>query len=558
MHVDAFFEYLLGKRHTYFVDLPPPHDPLPAHGRDGVPAEEDLAIRALDPSFRPKRGRKRNESPEEEPAQMKRPLLTTSFTYEGQTLYAQPQSAHPADGIPLRARPGSNVHDTWDAGSAITPNSSTQRPLAPHSAITARPQQGLQWQLSGTQDTPNTPYPMSAIEPRTTATELEEPRSAITPSSNKTRSRRKHGPAVSSAWPSSGSSGSSKLRGRPPVNRSVQDGPFTTFPVDPNSERTPSSQRTSPNVSLGHGERSPALHQDMYTRDIGHQEGNGIAMNAKPERLQVQVPEHTGRPIRLATPTVVLNGESDDVNSTRENHMQEYHQGWQDIEVEDAKDHGGDRGQPGSHFSNGSGRENGNLGFAYEALRRTLATDLLRASVIGRQERILGPEAMRLATAILARLEVPQADSDNKSDDAARMAAASWLGVSSQLGFNGGHPCKEKEVAVRRFTMGQDGSQVQLAPDQRAEKVQEIFDVSWSLGFGGVGGRFAVVGLELEPEPVDPEDAEARAVELISEVREQSASSVDWKSKFMALDLTVRLMKGQLNRLQDRVLDAIL
>src|SRR6266536_146806 len=82
--------------------------------------------------------------------------------------------------------------------------------------------------------TPLSAYPQSAITPTINRGQLwnDEPRSAITP---KSRSRRRHGPAVSSAWPSNGSASSGKLRGRPPSNRSVQDGPFSTFPANPGS-----------------------------------------------------------------------------------------------------------------------------------------------------------------------------------------------------------------------------------------------------------------------------------------------------------------------------------
>ena len=45
MHIDAFFEYLMAKEHSYFTDIPHLSDPLPVGGRDGVSVEEDLAIR---------------------------------------------------------------------------------------------------------------------------------------------------------------------------------------------------------------------------------------------------------------------------------------------------------------------------------------------------------------------------------------------------------------------------------------------------------------------------------------------------------------------------------
>ncbi|KAL1311143.1 hypothetical protein AAFC00_001345 [Neodothiora populina] len=554
MHVDAFFEYLLGKRHTYFSDLPPPHDPHPAQGRDGVPAEEDLAIRALDPSFRPKRGRKRNESPEEEAAQPKRPLLTTSFTFEGQTLYAQPQSAHPASGIPLRARPDAYEQEPWEPTSAVTSDNFPPRQGAPHSAVYPRANHDTKWSFHNA-DGPITPHPMSAIEPRRSLSNFEEPSSANAASANKARSRRKHGPAVSSAWPSISAASGSKLRGRPPVNRNVQEGPFTTFPADPSSERTPSSQRATPGAGPNstHGDRSPLQMPSAYVSpSMGHNGDGQQHAIGRPERLQVQVPPHTGGPIRLATPTVLVNGESNGSARDRAPGYNERH------EYSGEQMRGDDYGHqpPGNDQRQLRPAE---TGAAYAEMKRILATDLLRANFSGRRDRLRGPEAARLAAAMLSRLEVPQMDSGTKKEEAARTAAASWLGISSRLGFSGGSPCQEKEIVVHRFAVGPNGSRTPLEPEQRAGHVVERYEVSWNLGFGGVGGRFAVVGVELEPEASGPDDqAEDRAVEIVSSVAGQPPEEIDWHAKFMALDMALRLMKGQLNRFQDRVLEAVL
>ena len=63
MHVDAFFEYLREQNHVYWSQIPTQDGPVPEE-RDGVPNEEDLALRALLPETRPKRGRKRAEEKE--------------------------------------------------------------------------------------------------------------------------------------------------------------------------------------------------------------------------------------------------------------------------------------------------------------------------------------------------------------------------------------------------------------------------------------------------------------------------------------------------------------
>ncbi|KAI4725078.1 hypothetical protein E4T49_07167 [Aureobasidium sp. EXF-10728] len=551
MHVDAFFEYLLGKKHTYYLDLPPPHDPHPSRGRDGVPADEDLAIRALDPSFRPKRGRKRNETPEKDPAPPKKPLLTTSFSYEGRVLYAQPQASYTASAIPLSARPAENfANDMW------TPTSETSRRPIPHSAIAARPPQHLQWQVGGPNDTATTPHPMSALEPRAPSLPAyDEPMSAITPGSSRGRSRRKHGPAVSSAW-TSATTPNARARGRPPGNRSVQDGPYTTFPADPNAEK---SARSTPAVSLmPYDTESHLLRPDAYTKPLH----KPVFMMSKPVdddapprrpergRLSLQVPENTGGPIQPATPSVLTN--------------EDFDQASEDLMPMDPEPAASVWPEPQTRPASQTPatRQNQNpepeVGLAYEALKRVLAADLLRANFSGRSSRLLGPEALRLSDAILQRFGIPKADSDDKRDDALRIAATSWLGVSRQLGFDSATPCKEKEIVVHRFAIRDNGLEERIGPDEHATRVKERFDIGWSAGFGGVGGKFCAVGLEIEQAAVDPDDAETRAHEMIKEVASMKESDIDYKQKYMALDFTVRLMKGQLNRLQDKVLDALL
>jgi hypothetical protein len=553
MHVDAFFEYLLGKKHSYYLDLPPPHDPHPARGRDGVPADEDLAIRALDPSFRPKRGRKRNETPEKDPAPPKKPLLTTSFSYEGRVLYAQPQASYTASAIPLSARPVENHdNDMWASA-----NSASRRQI-PHSAIAARPPQHLHWQAGGPHDTATTPHPMSALEPRAPGLPAyDEPMSAITPGLSRGRSRRKHGPAVSSAWTSTNAT-NARARGRPPGNRSVQDGPYTTFPADPNAER-PVSQRSTPAVSLMPYDTEPhLLRPNSYTKPLH----KPVFMMSQPVddedapprrqrgRLSLQVPENISGPIQPATPSVLANEAYDQAS-----------EGLMPMDTE-ATTPGwlGSQARPATQIPAARQRHDSEpeVGLAYEALKRVLAADLLRAEFSGRKDRLLGPEAVRLSDAILQRFGVPKADSDNKADDALRIAATSWLGVSRQLGFTSATPCKEKEITIQRFAIRDGGLEERIGPDDHAPRVKEKFDVSWSAGFGGVGGKFCAVGLEIGQEEVDPNDAEARAHEMIREVARMPESEIDYKQKYMALDFTVRLMKGQLNRLQDKVLDALL
>lgn len=231
MHVDAFFEYLLGKEHAYFLDVPHPSNPYPPNGRDGVPVEEDTALRALDPSFKPKRGRRRASETEQDMMEEKpkNARLLGAFASEG-----QPQSAYPRAGsaMPTSAHPDGQQHDPWTAASAIShqqfaPWSSTQ---STQSAITPSVPHHLRWQAhAGSSLTPATPHPMTALPGGSMASHIDaafsdEPKSAITPSAKR---RRRHGPAVSSAWSSQNAPG--KPRGRPPASRTTQDGLFPRF-----------------------------------------------------------------------------------------------------------------------------------------------------------------------------------------------------------------------------------------------------------------------------------------------------------------------------------------
>ena len=106
MHVDAFFEYLLSKPHVYWTQIPPLDEPVSDSGRDGVPAEEDLALRALLPETKPKRGRRKAEDRENDedtgrsPAQRPRldsPTLSEEFMSARSLIpdSATPSSAHP-------------------------------------------------------------------------------------------------------------------------------------------------------------------------------------------------------------------------------------------------------------------------------------------------------------------------------------------------------------------------------------------------------------------------------------------------------------------------------
>ncbi|KAA6409795.1 MAG: hypothetical protein FRX48_06407 [Lasallia pustulata] len=331
-HVDAFFQYCLGKPNTYYTQVPSSEIPHSDLNRDGVPPEEDLALRALLPEWRPKRGRRKAEDVNNvDTGPLKRVHLdvSTSAAAEDFSSFSDSYSAYTQSAFPWSANP-SNA-DAWAAAQvAIAPrtpgaeHNPTQQPIA---SQVGTPQ--IRWRLNDREGTPSTPYPRSAITPshRTSATPLpNEPQSAypqpVSFRASPSRSRRRHGPAVSAAWSSGSNPTTGKLRGRPPSNRSVRDGPFSTFPANPQTKEVPTISAGTPTYAAvpastsdpassepprpSHYAPTPPSHQNP-TPTLHFQ-----PLARKPSKLQLQVPEHLGAPVRLATPPrVLINGEMD-------------------------------------------------------------------------------------------------------------------------------------------------------------------------------------------------------------------------------------------------------
>lgn len=315
MHVDAFFEYLMNKPHVYWTKVPSVNEPASEFGRDGVVAEEDLALRALLPETRPKRGRRKAEDKDEDdlgksPSQRPRlgsPTLSEDFMIARASLMPDnitPATAHPA------------FHQTFD--DRIVPWSATDSRSSHPNAF--------RWSSLDDAQTPMSAYPRSAVTPSSDRSQLwnDGSRSAITP--NKARSRRRHGPAVSSAWPSTGSSTSGKLRGRPPSNRSVTDGPFSTFPANPGPKDVPTinlqdnGSLATPVVERSHIPQFFPPNTNISSTAMSDQP----AQNGRPSRLQLQVPQRQGGAVRLATPppVVMLNGHDDNALQVQDTTMQ--------------------------------------------------------------------------------------------------------------------------------------------------------------------------------------------------------------------------------------------
>ncbi|KAL9076058.1 MAG: hypothetical protein Q9157_003786 [Trypethelium eluteriae] len=594
MHVDAFFEFLLDKPHVYYTHIPPADMPRPENGRDGVILEEDLAIRAIDPSYRPKRGRRKLDEQEDEnertmtPAIARRPNTEAGFSPH--PFSAQPMSAFPPSAYPVSAHPDDGdrytiTQDQWP-GSAVTPHPASQNPntklLTPHSAITASTPQHLRWRFhnQNANDGPQSAHPlsaqpMSAVTPTTGLppdSALDEPQSAVTPTADKPRKRRRHGPAVSSAWSSSTHTPSGKLRGRPPSNRSVRDGPFVTFPANPQRDEAPTIDlRTSetplaerpevgamnpPPASAIETEHDPFSEQQRQASEqITSAGGSGTPASAGPSgraKLSLQVPRHTGGPVQQISgpqpPTLLVNGDPERLatgpgaQDERSNHdrqnvsasqrQSESHNGVSTSSIRPFSSSSPTQlhFQAKVPFSQGvaafdqappqrrtttsiapepsSPKQRGPklTSFTSEELKRALATDLLRADIVGRT-RLKGTEAKSLAEALLINLHSqgrpstpPDSDAaDSSAEEAHKLAAALWLGLGAQLGVvdRGVAPAGgQKKIVVRRSKMGEDGYEVPLDDDDPTTLgVVESFDISWSLLMGGLAAEFSVKGL---------------------------------------------------------------
>lgn len=379
MHVDAFFEFCLGHPHPYYTQLPP-SGTFVSESRDGVPLEEDLALRALVPQWKPKRGRKRADERElEEDKAAKRPQLDTSVAGLQPRGFPSHSIPFPQSAIPFSAYP--TEEDPW-----MTASSSFPPPGA-----SDQQSHDLHWRLPERETSP-AGYPQSAIIPRGTqpseAIMSAEPRSAVTPSSGeKTRARRRHGPAVSSAWPNSNGAIAGKGRGRPP-NKTSTSGSFSTFQVSSSrdSSQVPQSNVVQSSPLVVHEEPPNAVSNSSFSQS------SIPANNGRPGKLQLQVPQHQGAPVRLATPpTLLVNG----VNGAIVPQAQGPHESHSVNSIDNVR-HVGAFAQPEASTTD--------TRISLEDIIHTLSNELLRIRVTGRAAPITPQEARVLASALVINM----------------------------------------------------------------------------------------------------------------------------------------------------------
>ncbi|KAH7073975.1 ARS binding protein 2-domain-containing protein [Paraphoma chrysanthemicola] len=612
MHIDAFFEYLLGKQHPYYLQIPQPHDPFPSEGRDGVPLEEDLAIRALDPKFKPKRGRRKADEGDDDldldegtPAR-KRPQLDTSIPF-GNAL--QPQSAYPSSAHPDNMGGFLTPQDPWTAASAITPSSAMtaasapsrmgQKNLTPYSASPMSGQQ-IRWRLN-TQDHPQTPHPLSAVTPQSAHPFFDEPQSAITPSSAKPRARRRHGPAVSSAWSSNNSSSTGKLRGRPPSNRSVRDGPFVTFPANPSKREgsavdvNRNAGNLTPIVERAHSDPPAVEHAFRFpptpASAISPSTIEGSLHGApQKQRLSLQVPNIVGNPVRLVTPTVLVNGEEDPTPSTglapsgyhvssehdSPEHSYDHRTGLTHHTYHGALTPSETPAQPQPPLPNRSQTQHTPPvlplpSVSLESINRALAAELIRAPLTGRRKRLRGTEAKHLASAVLQPLyskSTPGSAAPAKvmSDQVLGIAISSCLGLTSAVGIGTGGPTGGvRRVECIRFRIGGDGYDSPIDEDDEdadnmheSGTIKETFDVCFAVSFGSLTGEWIAKGLTATVDDGGDDDEAGGRGKPEPERIESSLTPAAWKSKFLEAQRKLWESQEEVQSLKDKVLEAVL
>lgn len=321
MHVNAFFDYLMDNPHPYWTQIPNDPNPVCEDGRDGVAAEDDMALRALLPQIRPRRGRKRPGEEDLSKSPSQRPRLD-SPAFGGEARVSRPDSLDP-----WTAHPDGR-------GTFMFP------PVDPRSSVLPETNSAFPWSSNDVSREPMSAYPQSAMTPSTRGTfwgDPSEPRSAISPKA-KALGRRHGAKVVSSAWRSGGVSTGGRPRGRPPVGRLGNETPLSAIPDErrefqasplrdsiPQSSTTPTQPMPPPEPipkSAGPTSAPTSAPAPITTPTSAH--------NSRPPRgrLSLQVPERAGGPVRLATPpppVVMVNGKTtvngnaaNDANETRD------------------------------------------------------------------------------------------------------------------------------------------------------------------------------------------------------------------------------------------------
>ncbi|OJJ43246.1 hypothetical protein ASPZODRAFT_136453 [Penicilliopsis zonata CBS 506.65] len=557
MHVDAFFEYCLGHPHTYYTQLPLTGS-LVSESRDGVPLEEDIALHALVPQWKPKRGRRRaDDKVHDEERTSKRPQLDTSagvLHHDAFTAHSDP-IPFPQSAIPFSAFPNDmESNDPW-----ITATSSFGAHGAPEGSITQQ-NQDVRWRPLDRASSPPG-YPQSAIIPgeHQGARSMfggAEPRSALIPvSGEKQRARKRHGPAVSSAWPSGGVSSGGKNRGRPPnKGPSSSDGPFSSFSVNPEeSGSTHSVSHTETRASLAIGlNQTPS--NSLTTNSQYQQSPTPFShLNVRPSRLQLQVPQHAGGPVRLATPpTVLVNG----VDSVSQSDTTDPRGSTAPLNDLASIASGPDL----SSSLNGNGEDSEKV--TIPDLIRIFSNKILRGRILGRSSPLTTEEATALAASVITSINISQL---GVSLPPSANNIAVQLGLGHFLGLEGARP-GSVTVKVNNSFMGHSN-----ASQSSAKTVYTVTHEFKSVSGLRTKMTFYDVNISNAPEGLLSQTDELHdSTESIGDVLVDSeddddddgsssvVSETTWKQRFMKLRAQMHKKERSLTQYKRKVLESVM
>jgi ARS binding protein 2 len=440
MHIDAFFEFCLGKPHRYYTELPTAAANSSEEGRDGVPLEEDLALRALMPEWRPKRGRKKNEEKESETAldqpAPKRPHIEShhsSIEYDGLGVHS---AIFPGSAQPWTAYPDDVNHDGWNNMPSALPPGQNMPPNVNPNLFPGRA--GFEFPRWRRDMSPSN-YPQSAVTLGHRHPEIvtNEPQSAITPSSSsKTKSsRRRHGPAVSSAWPRKGNAGQGKQRGRPPAPKATQD--------EPQSGELSNEQPTGV---------PPMLHEIQHQSQVVPHPARSQAPptqhppQSRPNKLQLQVPQRLGGPVRLATPPLVLVNGAGHLRRSSADYFRN-----PEGDDEDGESIVVEQQRPSDRIHDSD--------FTAEDVARAFATRLLRIKIIGRPVGLSVEEANMVASKAVLSICGDTIGGGPKSSRILAMKCAIILGVEREMGVSSiSNINNDSHLSVRSVFQSADGS----------------------------------------------------------------------------------------------------
>lgn len=546
MHIDAFFEYCLGISHLYYTQLPP-SGPFVGEPRDGVPLEEDLALRALVPQWKPKRGRKRVEDRDgEEDKTAKRPQLDTSMGSLHQGSFQSHSVTFPQSAIPFSAFPDDmESHDPWMTATPSYPNGNPQD----------QGNQDMRWRLPDRDASPAN-FPQSAIIPRShlpaDVLMSAEPRSAVTPSNGeKSRARRRHGPAVSSAWPNGNGLSAGKGRGRPP-NKGSSSGSFSTFQLNTNRD---SSQATNPDT-----QSSPIVLGANPTQPFqtpSYNQSPTPVTHGRPSKLHLLVPQTSGSPVRLATPpmltvngineSVVLRAEGDEARPRSTNTTE----------------------TPSKPRTSSSGVQN-NTGIppnpSIDDIVRALSTELLRAKVVGRPSAIHPDEATALASAMVINISSIYSQFQLGTPSS---ILAFHLGIGHHFGFSGTQPGSLIMKVERRASSdgmhaaisdeGLSGSQYTISYEHKSSNQLSMRitlpNINANIGGANISAHSNAVmasshSTSQNDQPVN--------VDLDSDEFAEPATEVTWKQRYMRLRAQMQKRDQSLSQYRRKIIDSVM